>query len=193
MKHSESIIGIAQALLEVQKELKNTAQTAENPFYHSSYAPLNKILDEVRPICNKHGITILQDVYSENGNLYVSTMLLHKSGEWMQQEGMWLPLEKPTPQSSGSAVTYGRRYTISAMLGIATEEDDDGNAGEKQKKDFSSSVKDEFSGTEIYKPGQEIPKEYWKLEGKDRYKHMPKGYAATKGEDGKWYVKEKVE
>jgi hypothetical protein len=130
MKHSDSIIKIAPALLSIQKELKNTAQTAVNPFFKSKYAPLNKILDEVRPIASKNGIVIIQDVKEERGQINVSTMLLHESGEWIQQEGMTMPLEKNTAQSAGSAVTYGRRYTISAMFGIATEEDDDGNEGE---------------------------------------------------------------
>ena len=138
MKHSESIVNISKALLEVQKKIKNAKQTAENPFYKSSYAPLNEILDEVRPNCNANGITILHDIGHDNGNVIVSAMLLHTSGEWIQTDGMKLPLDKQTAQGAGSAVTYGRRYTISAILGIASEEDDDGNTGEKAvNKHFS--------------------------------------------------------
>ena len=59
-------------------------------------------------------------------------MLLHISGEWIQQEGMRLPMEKITPQGAGSAVTYGRRYTLPMMTGTATEKDDDGNSCEKK-------------------------------------------------------------
>jgi hypothetical protein len=133
MKHSESITKIAPALLAIQKELKNTAQTANNPFYNSSYAPLNEILDELRPVANKHGVTILQDVKEEQGKLYVSTMALHESGEWIQQEGMPLPIEKNTAQSAGSAFTYGRRYTVQAFFGITSEEDNDANEKPEKK------------------------------------------------------------
>jgi hypothetical protein len=194
MKYSESIINISKALLEVNKEIGNIKQTAENPFYHSSYAPLSTILETIRPILNKNGLMILQDITSKDNNTIISTMILHSSGEWIMQEGLCLPLEKLTPQGAGSAVTYGRRYSLSAMLNLATEEDDDGNSSEKYKKtDFSKKVQTEFSGTDItdndiMKPDQEIISEYWKMSPEDKKRIMPRGYKATKVEN-KWYVK----
>lgn len=129
MKMSNSITKISPALLAVQKEIKNTKQTAENPFYHSTYTPLNEMITDLRKIYNAHGIAIMQDL----SNDCVSVLLLHESGEWIQQDGMHLPIERQTPQGAGSAVTYGRRYTLAAMAGIASEEDDDGNHSEKPK------------------------------------------------------------
>ena len=125
---SNSIVKISPALLAIQKEIKNTKQTAENPFYHSTYTPLNEMINDLRKIYNAHGITIMQDIEGNN----VSVLLLHESGEWIQQEGMSLPIERQSPQGAGSAVTYGRRYTLSAMAGIASEEDDDGNKSETE-------------------------------------------------------------
>jgi hypothetical protein len=58
-------------------------------------------------------------------------MLLHSSGEWIMQEGIVLKMDKQTAQGAGSAITYGRRYMLSAMLGIASEDDDDGNIDAK--------------------------------------------------------------
>lgn len=136
MKTSESISKISPALLAAQKEITNPKRTHENPFYKSSYAPLNEIITELRPIYNKHGISIMQDI---NKDGCISTMLLHESGEWIQQEGMFLPLDKQTPQGAGSAFTYGRRYTLEAMAGIASEEDDDGNGSDKKKADTKKS------------------------------------------------------
>jgi hypothetical protein len=127
MKTSESIDKIAPAILAAQRETKNPKRTSVNPFYNSKYAPLNEVL-EIRAIYNKHGMSILQDIDS---NGCVSTMILHESGQWVQQDGMRLPLDKQTSQGAGSAVTYGRRYTLEAMTGTASEEDDDGNSGEK--------------------------------------------------------------
>ena len=129
MKHSESIINISQALLKAQKEIEDPKQTAENPFFKSKYTPLVDILKLARPIYNKHGITILQDIQG----ISVSTIFLQESGEWIQQDGCTLIPDKETPQAGGSAITYARRYSISAWLGIASDEDDDGNAGSKNK------------------------------------------------------------
>jgi len=137
MKHSDSLANIAPALVKAQAEIKNSIQTADNPFYKSTYAPLDVVIDDVRPVLNKHGISVLQDVSSSGDDVIISTMLLHVSGEWIQQEGMRLPMEKITPQGAGSAVTYGRRYTLPMMTGTATEKDDDGNAAEKDKKPLS--------------------------------------------------------
>jgi len=132
MKHSDSLANIAPALVKAQAEIKNSLQTTDNPFYKSTYAPLDVVIDDVRPVLNKHGIAIMQDVASSGDDVIISTMLLHVSGEWIQQDGMRLPMEKITPQGAGSAVTYGRRYTLPMMTGTATEKDDDGNAAEKK-------------------------------------------------------------
>lgn len=127
MKHSDALDKIAPALLAAQNETPAIKRTAKNPFYSSSYAPLDEILAEIRPIYNKHGLTILQDITPDGS---ISTFILHSSGQWIQQDGMNLPLDKQTPQGAGSAVTYGRRYALKAMIGLA-DDDDDGNNAEK--------------------------------------------------------------
>jgi hypothetical protein len=184
MKTSESIKQIAPKLLNAQEEIKSISKDAKNPFYNSKYVTLDNILDVVRPIYNKNGITILQDISENHGQTTIATMLLHESGEWIQQEGMTLPLEKNTPQGAGSASTYGRRYTLSAMLGLSTDEDDDGNAGENENP--KNDIKKEFSGI-ILESGQEIPKEYWSLSLEEKKQVMPKGHKAEKIEN-KWIV-----
>ena len=141
MKHSDSLANIAPALVNAQSEFKNSIQTEANPFYKSTYAPLDVVIDDVRPVLNKHGISVLQDVSSSGDDVIISTMLLHVSGEWIQQEGMRLPMEKITPQGAGSAVTYGRRYTLPMMTGTATEKDDDANACEKKPSPVQDRVK----------------------------------------------------
>lgn len=130
MKHSDSLDKIAPALLAAQMETPDVKKTATNPFFSSSYAPLDEILAGIKPVYNKHGLTIMQDI-SPAG--CISTFILHESGQWVQQEGMCLPLDKQTPQGAGSAVTYGRRYTLKAMIGLA-DDDDDGNGGEKKSQ-----------------------------------------------------------
>lgn len=134
MNKSESIKELATALAKFQGEVKNPANTAENPFFKSKYAPLDEILNLVRPTLSKHGLSIVQIPVMSEGMVGVSTTLLHSSGEWIETLPILLKLDKQSAQGAGSAITYARRYALSAILGISSEDDDDGNVAEKQVK-----------------------------------------------------------
>ncbi|AEE91175.1 ERF family protein [Tepidanaerobacter acetatoxydans Re1] len=127
MQKSESIKNIAKALAAFQAEVKNPANTEENPFFNSKYAPLNDILNTVRPILSKHGLSVLQSPSGDGQNVTVTTLITHESGEWIESDPLTLKADKATAQGAGSAITYARRYALSAMLGISSEDDDDGN------------------------------------------------------------------
>ena len=134
MNKSESITKLAAALAKFQGEIKNPNNTAVNPFFKSKYAPLEEVLNTVRPILSKHGLSILQSPISSEGMVGVNTILLHESGEWIEFTPVMLNMDKPTAQGAGSAITYARRYAISAILGINSEDDDDGNNAEPKGK-----------------------------------------------------------
>lgn len=127
MQKSESIAELAKALASFQSEVKNPPNTADNPFYKSKYAPLQDVLNVVRPLLSKHGLSILQIPSSDGETVSVTTLLMHSSGEWIQTDPLVLKTDKPTAQGAGSAITYARRYSLSAVLGISSEDDDDGN------------------------------------------------------------------
>jgi len=127
LNHSESIANIAKALVSFQAEIKNPANTADNPFFKSKYAPLNEILNYVRPVLSKHGLAVVQSPGGDGDVTTITTLLMHTSGEWIETDPLGLKAEKQTAQGAGSAVTYGRRYSLSAALGISSEDDDDGN------------------------------------------------------------------
>lgn len=127
MQKSESIKNIAKALALFQAEIKNPANTADNPFFKSKYAPLSDILSMARPILSKHGLSVLQSPSGDGQNVTVTTLITHESGEWIESEPLTLKADKATAQGAGSAITYARRYALSAMLGISSEDDDDGN------------------------------------------------------------------
>lgn len=144
MQTSPTIENIAPAFCNFMGAVKNPATTANNPFYKSKYAPLPDILNLVRPLLFEHGLFVFQDVSAEG----VTTMLIHKSGEWMLSGPLPLMLYpttkvnketgevdtiQPTPQAQGSAVTYARRYALCALLNITGEEDDDANTAEPPK------------------------------------------------------------
>jgi len=126
MKMSSTIEKLAEALAASQKEFPSIPCTAENPFYKSRYAPMNKIIERVAPILGKNGLSVLQPVSTTDSAVCVETMLIHSSGQWIR-ETLFLKPTKTDPQGIGSAITYGRRYGLSAMLNIASDSDDDEN------------------------------------------------------------------
>lgn len=124
--HSDSIAKLAEALCKAQTEVENARLNATNPHFKNQYADLPAVLEAVRPVLNKHGLSIVQHPGFDTGHATLSTMLLHKSGEWMQSEAA-APVSRQDPQGIGSAVTYLRRYSLAAVMGIG-QADDDGNA-----------------------------------------------------------------
>ena len=127
MNKSESIKELATALAKFQEEVTNPKNTADNPFFKSKYAPLNDVLSLVRPILSKNGLSLLQSPSGDGERIVITTMLMHSSGEWIELDPLMLKADKVTAQGAGSAITYGRRYAVSAILGISSEDDDDGN------------------------------------------------------------------
>lgn len=179
MKTSQSIKEISSALCNAQLEIKNTAKTVENPFFKSQYAPLDCILDEIRPVFNKHGISILHDISSSGNMMIVSVIFLHKSGEWIQQDGMPLPIEKNTAQSAGATATYGRRYTLQAFTGTASEDDTDGNI-EPNKK---NKLENKNTNPETKPTAEKLAAQYHKFYGtikEDLRLHIEELYKTTK-------------
>ncbi len=126
MQKSETIGELAKALCKVQAGLKPALKDSQNPYFKSSYADLNSVWDACRELLTSNGLAVAQmNLPTENG-VIVETMLMHTSGEWISGE-LFLPLAKHDPQGVGSALTYGRRYGLAAMVGIVADVDDDGN------------------------------------------------------------------
>lgn len=131
---SSSITELIKALVAFQGGLNSVGKGKTNPFYNSSYADINDILIAIRPELMKNGLAVTQgNRYCTNSNgFYITTMLVHNSGEWIKSE-IRMPIGgKKDAQAVGSSITYGRRYGLSAMLGISVEADDDGNRAIKQ-------------------------------------------------------------
>lgn len=133
MKQSESITKLAAALVQAQADIKGVGKDSVNPHFKNRYASLDSIIDMVRPALAKHGLAIVQGATTPHTDeagvvraFTVETLLVHESGEWILN-GAILPLAKADPQGAGAALTYGRRYSLSALLSISTDEDDDGN------------------------------------------------------------------
>ena len=131
MKHSEQLNELAGALSAYQSTAKNPGNTAKNPFLKNKYAPLNDILAMVRPELAKCGLSVSQLVGGED-KIGVTTMLLHKSGQYIADTVSLTPENSKglsVAQNAGVVITYLRRYGLASILGIAGEDDTDGGAG----------------------------------------------------------------
>lgn len=123
MKQSESINKLAMALVKAQSEMGGAVKDAKNPFFKSNYADLTSVIKTIKEPFANNGLAYVQFPVSGEHCVGVTTRLIHESGEWLEQE-YFLPLVKADPQSAGSAITYARRYCLSAMVGIPTVDDD---------------------------------------------------------------------
>ena len=135
MNRAESIKNIAIALCKFQAEIKNPKNTATNPMFKSNYAPLDVVINTVKPILSKYGLSFIQSTGSEGESVIITTLLIHESGEWIESDPLILPAYQNrgggklefNAQGAGSSISYGRRYSLSAMLGVSSEDDDDAN------------------------------------------------------------------
>ena len=128
MNKSESIAGLAAALAKAQGQMKGAVKDSANPFFKSKYADLASVVEAIRAAFSANGLSYVQTVQSSDlDEVRVETMILHSSGEWISCGVLALPVSKNDAQGYGSALTYARRYSLSAAVGVAPE-DDDGNA-----------------------------------------------------------------
>ena len=121
---SDSIEKLADALSKAQSEMKGAQKKSTNPFFKSNYADLHTCIEASFPHLTKHGLSVIQgnDV-DERGSFYVTTMLLHSSGQWIKSK-LKMPITKPDAQGVGATITYARRFALSAMVGISQYDDD---------------------------------------------------------------------
>ena len=125
---SDNINELSVALIAAQALVQPAKKDSVNPHFKSGYASLQSVWDAARAVLAPHGLAISQGFIESNGEaVTVTTTLIHKSGQWLRSSLTMKP-QRADPQGIGSAITYGRRYGLSAMLGIVADEDDDGNA-----------------------------------------------------------------
>ena len=128
MKHSESIAALAAALAKAQLQIEPASKNATNPHFRSHYADLASIWDACRGPLGANGLSIVQfPCDGEVGRIGLCTMIVHSSGEWMS-ETITVKALKEDPQFLGGVLTYLRRYSLAAVVGVTATEDDDGNA-----------------------------------------------------------------
>jgi len=126
-------------------EINLDSEVSVGSSYTFKYASMGNIVKTVRPVLAKYSLGFYQLV-GEHG---VKTVVTHPEGTI---EGEWLPLVYGSKmQEVGSAITYAKRYSLSAILGIVTEQDDDGSG---ENKSFRSTPKQTYKA-----PAKEMDKE----------------------------------
>lgn len=130
MYASESISELATAMAKAQADMKAAEMNSKNPFLKNSYADLGSIIEAIRPAIAKYGISFTQMPSFDGEKVTVDTLIMHASGQWLRST-LTLAIEGEKglslAQVMGKAITYLRRYGLSAMFGVYADKDDDGN------------------------------------------------------------------
>lgn len=145
MKASDSIKEIAAALSRAQAVMAGAKRDSTNPAYRSKYADLASVWEACREALTKNGIAVVQMTrVSNDDEVIVETRLLHSSGEWIEGE-LSVPVTKADAHGYGSALTYARRYSLAAAVGVAPE-DDDGQAATQARPTARPTAKETLPG-----------------------------------------------
>lgn len=131
MNHSEQINELAASLAKAQGQIEGAKKDSANPFFKSKYADLASVWEACRMQLSSNGLSVTQCPEESENGIAIETMLLHSSGQWIKSR-YTMPVSKLDAQAVGSAITYARRYALSAIVGIAPE-DDDGNSAAKAR------------------------------------------------------------
>jgi hypothetical protein len=141
---SETLNELAAALVAAQSEFPTVGKDSTNPFFKNKYASFAAVVEAASPTLTKHGLAVSQHVGGSDGNTVLTTYLLHSSGQYIAHD-MPLLLPKQDPQGQGSAITYAKRYSYMAVLGLVADEDDDANkASNKPAEAYSAPQKAEL-------------------------------------------------
>lgn len=131
---SEKIGEIAKALAAAQREMDAAKKDSTNPFFKSKYADLSSVIDAIKEPLAKHGLSYTQYCEDDGKETYLITELMHTSGEWISGKVGLILGGKSDMQALGGALTYARRYSLSAIVGISQDDDDGQTAVGKPAK-----------------------------------------------------------
>jgi len=135
-KVEETKAELYAALAKAQETMSNAKFNKTNPHFRNNYADLASIMDACRKPLSKNGLCILQIIKTdETGQMHLITRLAHSSGQFIESSFI-LRAEKNTIQGLGSAITYAKRYSLSSLLGVVADDDDDAEIASKEEAQF---------------------------------------------------------
>ena len=124
MKQTEDVKELVTALSKAQGQMKPAVFNKVNPHFKNRYADFKSCMDACRSPLSDNGLSVMQYCDTVNDKLVLVTMLSHSSGQWIKS---YFPLNPKNmdSQSIGSALSYAKRYSLCAKLGIVSDDDDD--------------------------------------------------------------------
>lgn len=143
MKTSEQINDLLAALSLAQGEFPQVKMSGNNPHFKCKYSTLADLREATQPALTKHGLSISQFPSAENGIVNITTLLAHKSGQYIETD-LTLKPDRINIQGIGSTISYGRRYAKAAVLDVVGEEDDDGEAAMNHLRPIPKPVTPKF-------------------------------------------------
>lgn len=161
---SDDLNELAAALAKAQGSIRNAEKDSEADAvkYKYKYADLASVWDACRKPLSDNGLAVLQRARTTDDAAVVVTMLIHSSGQWVR-DTLEFPVAQRTPQAYGSAITYARRYALSALVGVAADVDDDGAAA---SGGYQAQRQDRQERQERARPKEPPPKQEPKEEPK---------------------------
>lgn len=127
MKTSDALTDFAAAYSKAQGAIEPALKDRTNPAFRSKYADLTSVWDACRHAITSNGLSVIQEVTATPEGIAITTRILHTSGQWMELGPTPIPIGKRDAQGVGSAITYGKRYALTAAFGVVADDDDDGN------------------------------------------------------------------
>lgn len=136
MKTSNELKNIYTAIIKARPEIAPIARTKSARNY--KYATLDSVIELLSLVLPKHGLGWIQTLSTEDGQPFLVTRIIHESGEWIEDAMVLLQTKlnggANESQELGASITYFKRYALSAIFGIATDDDTDGVAEVNERK-----------------------------------------------------------
>ena len=142
MEKSELINELSAALSKAQGQIEDAKKDSNNPFFKTKYADLASVWEACRKPLSSNNLAVIQTIEVKEGKRYLETMLSHSSGQFIRSS-LDLSSKEESMQAIGSAITYARRYSLSAIVGVCPDDDDDAEkAMGRVKPEEKPTVKD---------------------------------------------------
>lgn len=120
---SEQLNELFAALAKAQGQMQSATLNQSNPYFKSRYADFSELIKASRPALAENGLCVIQRVVDTENGQVLSSVLGHSSGQWVEST-MRIAPAKSDVQSMGSYITYLKRYSYAALVGVATDDDD---------------------------------------------------------------------
>ena len=154
MEKSEQVNELVKALCKAQEQFVNPSKNQVNPFHKNKYADLTAIIDTVRKPLASNGLAFIQTPEMDGELVNLTTTLFHTSGQYISF-CFKAKAEKNGIQGIGSLITYAKRYSLTSLLGIAPEGDDDDGEATKQEVKQQPQQKQQPQNNGNNKPSKE--------------------------------------